>query len=194
MSNTYKRHNVQYRDFVALIVIFLSIFMLSQGIPGVKVVQFVLIVVFLAFLAYYLISPFIEVIKLLRYLYKKYKMKMLIRATSDIDELNWSEFEHYVADRLKRQGYVDVRLTEHYDLGIDVIAKKGGVVWGVQVKHYNSKQVGVDAVRQAVTALKRYRCNRAMVVTNSLFTKNAQELAASNDCVLVDRKVIAKWS
>lgn len=192
MSNTYKRRYVQYRDLVAIVVIVLSVFMLSQSVPGVTVVQFALIVVFLAYLAYYLISPFIEVIKLLRYLYKKYKMKMLIRATSDIDELNWSEFEHYVADKLKTQGYTSVRLTEHYDLGLDIIARKGGVTWGVQVKHYKNT-VRIEAVREAVAALKIYKCDRAMVVTNNFFTNPARELAKSNDCVLIDRKLIAKW-
>lgn len=57
-----------------------------------------------------------------------------------------------------------MQLTEHYDLGVDIVARKDGVTWGVQVKHY-SGLVGINAVRQVVVALKMYGCDRAMVVT-----------------------------
>jgi restriction system protein len=96
------------------------------------------------------------------------------------------EFEKYVAKLLKSQGYKHVRLTEKYDLGVDIIAEKEGMRWGIQVKRY-SGLVKADAVRQAVTALKLYNCDRAMVVTNSHFSHTAKELASSNDCVLIDK-------
>lgn len=110
-----------------------------------------------------------------------------------VDNMNSLEFEQYVARLLRSNGYHNVSLTEKYDLGIDIIAEKDGVRWGVQVKHY-SGLVKASAVRQVVTGLKMYGCNRAMVVTNSTYSTIARRLAAGNDCVLVDRKSLALFT
>ena len=77
-------------------------------------------------------------------------------------------------------------------MGIDITAEKDGVRWGVQVKRY-SGLVGASAVRQVVTALNIYGCDRAMVVTNSSYSRVAIELAASNSCVLIGRASLTKW-
>lgn len=109
-----------------------------------------------------------------------------------VDAMSGLEFEKYVARHLRTQGYERVRLTEKYDYGIDIIAVKNGVTWGIQVKR-NSGLVKANAVRQAVTALRKYQCDRAMVVTNSEFSRVAIELARCNECVLVDRSELLHW-
>ena len=101
-------------------------------------------------------------------------------------------FEKYVAELLKSQGYGKVTLTERYDLGVDIIALKDGIRWGVQVKRY-SNMVKAEAVRQVVTALNKYNCQRSMVVTNSTFSRPARVLADSNDCVLIAKDELAEW-
>ncbi len=103
----------------------------------------------------------------------------------DIDSMTGLEFEYYVADLLRNSGFRKISLTEKYDLGIDIVAEKDGVRWGVQVKRY-SGLVKADAVRQAVTGLNLYGCNRAMVITNSTYSAIARRLATANGCVLVD--------
>lgn len=97
------------------------------------------------------------------------------------------EFEKYIRFLLIDHGYRDVRLTEKNDLGIDIIAKKDADTWGIQVKRYG-KPVRLEAVRQVVTALRYYNCNKAMVVTNSTYTRQAKEIANSIDCLLIDRE------
>ena len=106
-----------------------------------------------------------------------------------IDVMDGLVFEKYVAKLIKTQGYRNVQLTEEYDYGIDIIAERDGIRWGIQVKRY-SGLVKAAAVRQAVTALRIYNCDRAMVVTNSRFSRIATELADSNSCVLIDRKTL----
>lgn len=103
-----------------------------------------------------------------------------------IDTMTGLEFERYVAKLLKAHGFSNVRLTEEYDYGVDIIAIKNGITWGIQVKRY-SGLVGADAVRQAVTALRIYHCDRAMVITNSTFSHPAIALAEANDCSLIDK-------
>ena len=97
------------------------------------------------------------------------------------------EFEHYIAGLLRENGFRKVKLTERYDFGVDIIAEKDEVRWGIQVKRHEG-MVKANAVRQVVTALRLYGCDRAMVTTNSTYSKVAQRLALANDCVLVDRK------
>ncbi|SRR5581483_292029 len=110
----------------------------------------------------------------------------------DINSMDGLAFEKYVAELLKSQGYTKVTLTERYDLGVDIIAVKDGIRWGVQVKRY-SRMVKAEAVRQVVTALNRYHCQRAMVVTNSTFSEPAKILAATNNCVLIGKDKLAEW-
>ncbi len=47
--------------------------------------------------------------------------------------------------------------------------------------------VGNSAVQQVIAAKAFYRCDEAMVVTNSFFTPSAKALAESADVKLVDR-------
>lgn len=107
-----------------------------------------------------------------------------VEPTIDVDTMTGIEFEHYVAKLLEERGYTDIKLTERYDLGVDIIARKGGIIWGVQVKR-SSGMVKAIAVRQVVTALKHYGCDRAMVITNGTYSRPAINLAKSNNCVLV---------
>lgn len=110
---------------------------------------------------------------------------------SNVDTMDGLDFEIYVANLLKQQGYSNVSLTEQYDYGVDIIATRDGLCWGIQVKRY-SGLVKAEAVRQVVTGLRVYGCDRAMVITNSFFSRVAVQLADSNDCVLVDRSGLAR--
>ena len=110
---------------------------------------------------------------------------------SGVDTMDGLVFEKYVAKLLKQQGYSNISLTEQYDYGVDIIATRNGIRWGIQVKRY-SGLVKADAVRQVVTGLRVYGCDRAMVITNSVFSRVAVQLADSNECVLVGRKELAK--
>ena len=108
----------------------------------------------------------------------------------DVDSMDGISFEHYIAQLLAERGYSNVSLTEQYDYGVDIIAEKDGVRWGIQTKRY-SGLVKAEAVRQVVTGLRLYGCDRAMVVTNSTYSNVAKRLAEGNDCVLIDRDGLA---
>ena len=111
---------------------------------------------------------------------------------SDIDNMNGVKFEYYLADILRKRGFTNVKVTEKYDLGVDIIAQKDGVTWGIQAKRYSSI-VKLAAVRAAYTALSHYKCERAMVVTNNYFSNPAKTLASETKTVLIDRDTLAKW-
>ncbi len=137
-----------------------------------------------------LIAIFIMLRLILR-LYRAMRTSVVNRRLSHIDDMEGIEFETYIAGVLKNQGYSNIKLTEKYDYGVDIIAVKDGIRWGIQVKRY-SGLVKADAIRQVVTGLRVYDCDRAMVITNSVFSRVAVRLANGNECVLIDRNVLTK--
>lgn len=143
-----------------------------------------------------LIAVVLALISLLFWLWwRRWKRARDIRKAftiANIDYMEGEEFERYLAGLLGRIGYTNIRLTEKYDFGVDIVAYKDGVTWGIQAKRYNS-MVGVAAVRQVYTALTRYGCDRAMVVTNNMFSYPAKVLAQDTNCVLVDRDILSEW-
>ncbi|MGF7228720.1 MAG: restriction endonuclease [Candidatus Saccharibacteria bacterium] len=126
--------------------------------------------------------------------YMAFRKQRELRAIqlSGVDVMDGFVFEKYVAELLKNEGFTQVTITEKYDLGIDVIADRDGERWGIQVKR-NRGKTKAESVRAAVTALSHYKCTRAMVVSNSLFTGSARQLAQSNNCVLIDRGRLGEW-
>jgi len=103
---------------------------------------------------------------------------------ANINTMPGTEFEAFVSSLLHRHGY-RTTLTPINDYGVDVVAKKQGIKYAVQVKRYN-KPVSQAAVREAVAGMLYYKCSKAMVITNSTFTKSAIALAESNHCELID--------
>lgn len=153
----------------------------------VEKLQFFIVVAILAVFIIFAAALFIK-----HKIHQRELKKLRALEIIDTDYMDGLAFEKYVAELLKNQGYKRVTLTERYDLGIDIIAVKDGVRWGVQVKRY-SNMVKAEAVRQVVTALNNYNCQRAMVVTNSTFSRPAKVLAETNDCVLIGKEEIADW-
>ena len=94
------------------------------------------------------------------------------------------EYERVVAAYLRHKGYNRVKVTKGSgDFGVDVIAHKGKKKYAVQCKYYKSP-VSLDAVQEVIAGKAMYGCDSAMVVTNSTFTKAAEELAKCNGVVL----------
>ena len=100
--------------------------------------------------------------------------------------MNGKDYEKKVADYLRSHGYRHVRITgRSSDYGVDIVASRRRHRYAVQCKFY-SKPVGVAAVQQVVGGMAYYNCDRAMVVTNNTFTRQARELASMNEVELLD--------
>lgn len=119
-----------------------------------------------------------------------YNSKNQSRITiSDIDLMSGQEFEQFVSSLFNKLGYETSVTKSSGDQGIDVVATKGTTVIAIQAKCY-SKPVGNHAIMEAVAGSKYYKANKTIVVTNSVFTKSARELAIANGVVLWDRVVL----
>ena len=99
--------------------------------------------------------------------------------------MDGKKYEKRVAGYLCDRGFHAVEVTKASgDYGVDITARKLGKRYAVQCKYY-SRPVGVNAVQQVVGGKAYYECDRAMVVTNTTFTRQARELADLNDVILV---------
>lgn len=87
------------------------------------------------------------------------------------------QFEHRCAELLRYRGFHKVTVTKGSgDQGVDILAQKNGIKFGIQCKYY-SHPVGNKAIQEAYAGADFYDCDKAMVMTNSTFTKAARELA-----------------
>lgn len=113
---------------------------------------------------------------------------------SEIDQLNGFEFEHYCADYLRKNDFINVKVTKgSNDFGIDVLAEKNNFRYAVQCKRYE-KNVSRAAVSEAVAGKQHYGCDIAMVFTNSYLSKSAKKMARSTSCEIIDRDHLLKWT
>ena len=103
----------------------------------------------------------------------------------DFTELNGYEFEDYLKRMFELLGYTAVQTPTTGDQGADLILSKDDDKIVVHAKKYEGK-VSNKAVQEIAAAKNHYNADKAMIVTNSSFTKSAMELALSNDVELWD--------
>lgn len=109
------------------------------------------------------------------------------KADIDFDTMDGHEFEAFCANLLEHNGYENVTVTKGSgDQGIDIIAERDGVRYGIQCKRYN-REVGNAAVREAYAGKTFYGCHVAVVISNNVFTGAAIEAAEGLGVVLWDR-------
>ncbi len=114
------------------------------------------------------------------------KKNRLEKQLEKIDAMSGLEFEKFVANLLRKQGYKTQNLKDSGDFGVDVIARKGGVKYAIQVKRYKGS-VSRSAVSDAVAGQFHWKCDKPWVFTSSYFTVDAKTLAESTNCKLTDR-------
>ena len=107
---------------------------------------------------------------------------------SPIPKMTGLEFEQFVKYILQQNNFHHVEVTPpSNDYGVDILAKKKGVLYAFQCKKYTGK-VGISAIQQAATGCAFYEQDVAVVITNSTFTAQAMRLADKLDVELWDEK------
>ena len=105
----------------------------------------------------------------------------------DIDGMEGHDFEYFCADLLSKKGFQEVEVTKGSgDYGIDILAQKDGITYGIQCKCY-ATPVGVKAVQEAYAGKDYYDCMVGVVLTNQYFTTPAVEVAKKLKIMLWDR-------
>ena len=110
----------------------------------------------------------------------------------NFDNMDGHEFESFCATLLKQNGFKSVSVTKGSgDQGIDILATKDGIKYGIQCKCYSS-EVGNKVVQEAFSGKTFYNQHVGVVLTNNYFTPSAKELADKNGIILWDRKRLLK--
>ncbi len=101
------------------------------------------------------------------------------------------EYEEYIAEELRREGYTEVNTTpKSGDFGADILARDGDRTVCVQCKRYApGHPVGVKAVQEIYSAKDYYGCNDAYLYTTSDFTTAAMEMANELGVLLVRTQI-----
>ena len=115
-------------------------------------------------------------------------IKYCVRKNFDL--MDGEEFEKFCAYLIQQNGYEDVLITKGSgDHGIDIFAKKDGLLYAIQCKRY-SNSVGNKAIQEIFSGKAIYHADKAVVMTNSFFTKQAIEDAKKLEVYLWDRNKI----
>lgn len=135
-----------------------------------------------------LISGIVQRAKYNSWKKKKYSAQDFINSAEIefVDVMEGYVFEQFLKTLFFYLGYDTVVTKKSGDYGADVVMRKDGRKIVVQAKRYN-KNVGSKAVQEIVVAKNHYCADEAMVVTNSYFTKQAEEIADENGVSLIDR-------
>lgn len=103
------------------------------------------------------------------------------------DSMDGFQFEKFCAEIIEKNGYENVSVTSGSgDQGVDIIAYRDGIKYGIQCKCYASP-IGNKAVQEVFAGKTFYRCHVGIVLTNNYFTPAAVELAQSNGIILWNR-------
>jgi hypothetical protein len=110
----------------------------------------------------------------------------------DIDFMSGQQFELRLAEAFQHAGYHVKHVGGKGNFGTDLVLEQNGFRTVVQATR-RSGPVGQPAVQEAAIARAHYGAQRAMVVTNSVFTESARALAASNAVELWDRFLLGQF-
>lgn len=108
-----------------------------------------------------------------------------------VDRMTGEEFELFLKTHFENLGCTVTTTKTSNDYGADLILDYKGRTVSVQAKRHNST-VGVKAVQEVIGSMAYYETDIGLVVTNSNYSKNAEELAFANDVILWDRDVLVR--
>jgi restriction system protein len=115
-----------------------------------------------------------------------------IKSVTNVDRMEGHEFEYFCAELLERCGFEDVTVTRGSgDQGVDILAFKEDIKYAIQCKNY-SFPLGNKPVQEVFAGKTFYKCHVGVVMTNSVFTKGAYELADSVGVILWDKHRLDK--
>lgn len=109
-----------------------------------------------------------------------------------IDAMDGYQFEEFLEELYRIQGYSVQRTPKGKDQGADLFIESYGRRVVIQAKNY-SANIGNKAVQEVIAAKDFYSCDDGIVVANRYFTPSAKELAAKSNIKLVDRDELQKY-
>ena len=101
-----------------------------------------------------------------------------------VPDMSPRDYEIFCASQFKKFGWKAEATVGSGDQGVDVVAKKKGLILVAQCKKF-SKPVPNKAVQEVVAGIKFYKADSGVVIAPNGFTKSAEKLAAANNIQLI---------
>lgn len=123
----------------------------------------------------------------------KKRKEIEIGLHNNFADLSPYEFEHFIAKLFGEMGYHTKVTPGSGDYGVDVVARKGDETIAIQAKRFTSgTRVGNRDVQMLLGAMgmKGIDANKAILITNSYFTRQAEEQARGRPIELWDKKTL----
>lgn len=103
------------------------------------------------------------------------------------------EYERYCAQQLNLIGWNASVTKASGDHGVDIIAERDGLYIAVQCKLY-SGAVSNKAIQEVSSGMKYWKASKAVVITNSTYTKHAVEIARTHNVYLLHHDDLPKFT
>lgn len=117
------------------------------------------------------------------------RWRVLHFSLKKVDKMTGIEFENFLLAHFQALGCKAATTKASNDYGADLIIEYKRRRIAIQAKRYHGT-IGVKAVQEVIGSMAYYGTDSGLVVTNSHYSKNAQELALANHVVLWDRDVL----
>ncbi len=109
------------------------------------------------------------------------------RQLAKLRQMKPDEFEDFIADLYRRLGYATERVGGSPGGGIDVTAKKNGVIYYIQCKKFINSKVTIHNVRDFyATMANNLAAGKGIFITTNIFTAEAIKFAADRPLALID--------
>ena len=110
----------------------------------------------------------------------------------DIQNMDNERLKQYMRKLLQHHGFKVGSSNSPDDSTMDIVARKDGTKYAVQVKR-EITDISKEAVINVIVEKNRHDCDAAIVITNSYFTNGAIQSARDEGCELVDRDALDVW-
>lgn len=119
------------------------------------------------------------------------KMFKQNQSLGEIQSLSWRQFESYVGEAFRRQGYSVIETPVGPDGGVDLVLRKDGEKTYVQCKHWKSYKVGIDKVRALLGSMAAGGADHGVLVTTGNFTSSAIQFGRQHGIKLINGEDLA---
>jgi restriction system protein len=103
-----------------------------------------------------------------------------------LDAMTPRAFEALVGEAFRGQGYLIVETPE----GVEMTVRKGRETFLVQCKHWKTRRVDVEMVRELFVSMKTYGAAGGFIVASGRFSREAQAFSKSINVRLIDGTVL----
>ena len=98
-------------------------------------------------------------------------------------------FDQFCEIYLNDNGFTNVvLLPKSLDCRVTIVAEKDEVKYAIRCVNFSNNEIGADIINEIESGRKHYRCHVGLVMSASVFSKEAKEAAEDNIILLWDKE------